>query len=106
MVVKRAKRKVPETVLTVEWDPGRERYVVFNPDRQVAGLSPELNMAIGGGVMEASRLRKEGFRVKLMVKDRENGKLRLEHITEPASDDPPGSGEVRYRRQSRWRRAD
>lgn len=105
MVVKRAKRKVPEMVLTVEWDPGRERYVVFNDLRQVAGLSPGLNMAIGAGMIESGRLRKEGYRVLLKVKDPKNGKLRLEHITEPASDDPGGSEGIRYRRQSRWRRA-
>jgi hypothetical protein len=95
----KTKSKVPETVLTVEWNPGRERYVVFNPERQVSGLSPEPNTAIGAGVREANRLSAEGFRVVVMVKDRNDGKLRKEYVAEPAKSDP---GEIRYRK--RWRR--
>lgn len=96
---RKAKTKVPEIVLTVEWDPGRERYVVFNPARQVSGLSPEPNTAIGAGVREANRLCAEGFRVVVMVKDRNDGKLRKEYVAEPS-----GPSEIKYRKQSRWRR--
>jgi hypothetical protein len=99
--VRKAKPKVPEIALTVEWDPGRERYVVFNSERQVSGLSPEPNTAIGAGLREANRLSAEGFRVVVMVKDRNDGKLRREYVAEPAKSDP---GEIKYRKQSRWRR--
>ena len=103
--IKTAKHKVPRLVFTVEWDASCERYVVFDNDRDVACHSCELHVAIKGGRVEANRLRDMGRPAAVMVKDRASGALREEYVTNPVQDAAAMDNEVRYPKQSRWRRS-